>query len=132
MAISGSDVALRPSPDGRWLVYTVAGPDQLRRYDMATHTSTALAPRGHTAAWSPDGTRIAFWNAGDIWIMNADGTGVRALTEGQRYDLGIDWSPDGRWIVARSGLVDLVDAVGGGFLRLGYTTGYLGATWKPR
>lgn len=99
---------------------------------MLTKTSSVLAPRGHTAAWSLDGTRLAFLNNGDVWVMNADGAGTRALTQGPHYDLGLSWSPDGKWIVAREALIDLVDAQAGGFLRLGYTSGYLGATWKPR
>jgi Tol biopolymer transport system component len=56
-------------------------------------------------AWSPDGKRIAFTSdmdaydsVLDIYIMNADGTGVTALTQ-DRFDridyLSATWSPDG-------------------------------------
>lgn len=132
VALSGSDVAPAISPDGRKLVYTVTGPDQLRIYDLVTKASSVLAPKGHTASWSPDGARLAYWNDGDVWVMNADGTGARALVQGQRYDLGLDWSPDGKWIVARSGAIDLIDSQAGGFVRLGFAAGWLGGTWKPR
>ena len=53
-------------------------------------------------AWSPDGTRIAFYSERDgnaeIYIMNADGTAVTRLTR-TRADEGYPaWSPDGRTI----------------------------------
>jgi Tol biopolymer transport system component len=47
-------------------------------------------------AWSPDGTRIAFMEMGTIYVMNADGTGVRRLAdEGPVRDPQTPvWSPD--------------------------------------
>ena len=51
-------------------------------------------------AWSPDGSEIAFASDPDgvlsIYVMRADGTGVRRLTSS--FDSDPDWSPDGRWI----------------------------------
>lgn len=71
------------------------------------------------AAWSPDGRRIAFTRESGalvnvpgigqrierigIYVMNADGTNVRQLTEvdtpTQAEDFGPQWSPDGTRIV---------------------------------
>jgi hypothetical protein len=57
-------------------------------------------------AWSPDGTRIAFVRNEDIYVMNADGSGIQRLTHATT-PLGVgqpSWSPDGRqiaFIVAR-------------------------------
>jgi TolB protein len=54
--------------------------------------------------WSPDGRRIAFmraWgNDGDIYVMNADGSGLRRLTrnEGPGWAWLPMWSPSGRKI----------------------------------
>jgi Tol biopolymer transport system component len=55
------------------------------------------------AAWSPAGNRIAFTrcSAGscDIYVMNADGSGVARLTHGERPgEHDPTWSPDGRRI----------------------------------
>ena len=52
-----------------------------------------------TTAWSPDGTKIAFASDRDgnseIYAMNADGTGVRRVTEDPSEDLEPAWSPSG-------------------------------------
>jgi Tol biopolymer transport system component len=73
---------------------------------------TGAAAEGKVAAepaWSADGTRIAFVLStpqhlgayagdGDIYVMNADGTGLAKLTDGLR-DARPAWSPDGTRIV---------------------------------
>jgi len=46
--------------------------------------------------WSPDGKRIAFLKAGQLWTMLADGSSRRRL--GTRPAAGPSWSPDGKWI----------------------------------
>jgi dipeptidyl aminopeptidase/acylaminoacyl peptidase len=69
---------------------------------------------------SPDGTRILFTlrttdldaNAGrnDIWMVNADGTGLRQLTTHKSADVNGRWSPDGRTIYflsSRSGSMQI-------------------------
>ena len=49
---------------------------------------------------SPDETKIAYDTLGDaqedIWIMNADGTGRRRLTNDRWIDRDPTWSPDGK------------------------------------
>ena len=61
-----------------------------------------------TESWSPDGERIVFTSnrAGNwqIFVVNADGTGVRQITEGGEGILSPVWSPDGKTL-AYSGKV---------------------------
>jgi TolB protein len=59
-------------------------------------------------AWSPDGKKIAFVRlvrgvpkfaeAHEIFVMNADGGGLRRLTRNTVFDGYPAWSPDGKWI----------------------------------
>jgi TolB protein len=82
----------------------------------------------HTPAWSPDGSKIAFRyslvNAGyagslgvsgGIWVVNANGTGLRQVTQlepGTSWDYGPQWSPDGTKLVFfRADLARRADAV---------------------
>jgi TolB protein len=54
-------------------------------------------------AWSPDGSRITFMcgprERVDICVIDADGTGLRNLTNSRRFDWSPSWSPDGTRIV---------------------------------
>jgi Tol biopolymer transport system component len=58
------------------------------------------------AAWSPDGTRIAFASTRDgnyeIYVMNADGSAPRRLTNDPQSDYAPTWSPDGQRIAWRT------------------------------
>ncbi len=57
-------------------------------------------------AYSKDGKLIAYCSDSDgdadIYVMNADGSNKRQLTDAPGYDGGPFISPDGKWIVFRS------------------------------
>jgi TolB protein len=57
-------------------------------------------------SFSPDGQRILFVSDRDgdpdIYVMNADGSGVRQVTNEPGYDGGPFFSPDGSWITYRT------------------------------
>ena len=93
--------------------------------------------------WSPDGRRIAFLrgrlysnNPGGLgvhrfygyhlYVVNADGSGLRRLTRNQTYHYQLVWSPDGRTIYFGR---YLVSADGSGARRLPYIP--LTAVWSP-
>lgn len=63
---------------------------------------TALRTDEFSPSWSPDGARIAYRvnpprsDVGDIWVMDADGSGKRNLTRTPRTaEWSPAWSPDG-------------------------------------
>ena len=69
---------------------------------------------------SPDGTRVLFTlrttdldaNAGrnDLWVVNADGTGLKQLTAHKSADVNGRWAPDGRtvyFLSSRSGSMQI-------------------------
>ena len=60
----------------RLLIARSGGPIVL---DPANGTVVRL-PIAGDAVWSPDGTMLAFARAGELWLANADGSGVRRLT----------------------------------------------------
>jgi Tol biopolymer transport system component len=55
-------------------------------------------------AWSPDGTQIAYWNGGELWVMASNGSDQHALTStsaiADEAAWAPAWSPDGTRIVA--------------------------------
>jgi Tol biopolymer transport system component len=115
------------SPDGTKIAFTGADPctglyenrkhiwvmnaDGSGRVELTAEYDLDLAM---DPAWSPDGTKIAFWGHDDdrrdpdpidIYVMNADGSDLVALLNDTWADVGISprhnvaWSPDGSWIL---------------------------------
>jgi len=118
----GDEFPVEWSPDGRYLVFVhrrllADGRTQsyaLGVYDLAADTTWALAPSLEStefpaAAWSPDGTPIAFTadvrGAPDVFLVNFDGTNLRNLTRNPAWDGDPAWTPDGSRIafVSRRG-----------------------------
>jgi Tol biopolymer transport system component len=44
--------------------------------------------------WSPDGSRLAFWGPSQIFVINADGSGLQQITD-EGVNRWPTWSPDG-------------------------------------
>jgi hypothetical protein len=93
IAATAAALAIRPEPrDARMLVASgsaivAVAPDSTR---------TPLLPDAQDAAYSPDGTMLAFVRSGDLWVANADGSGQRRLaTTPNVVEWGPSWSTDG-------------------------------------
>jgi Tol biopolymer transport system component len=100
------------SPDGRSIAFLATdlrtadprlyGTD-VTLLDLATRELQTVHRCGHECfqqgglAWSPDGQSIAFGLGSGLSVVDADGSGLRQLTNGQ--DVDPSWSSDGRWIV---------------------------------
>ncbi|MHC5005014.1 MAG: protein kinase domain-containing protein, partial [Planctomycetota bacterium] len=120
------------SPDGRSLVYTTAwwndaysraGPGALWVVDLATRErrmidttdpAAGADPSGWASdavspAWSPDGTRIAYWGVRggtrDIFTVSPAGGDVIRITDDVHTDWNPIWGPDGRsiWFLSDRG-----------------------------
>ncbi|MBI3876999.1 MAG: PD40 domain-containing protein [Verrucomicrobia bacterium] len=73
--------------------------------DLTTGKRTAVARHpglNTSAAVSPDGQRVAMIlsknGSPDVYVANADGTGLLQLTKTREDESSPCWSPDGRWI----------------------------------
>jgi WD40-like Beta Propeller Repeat len=92
-------------------------------------------------AWSPDGRLIAWINANELWVMNADGSQPRRLAPGplpETYDSSPSWAPDGSRIVfatnrSPSGLA-VINRDGTGLAPIGVGVFRRGSwpAWQPR
>jgi Tol biopolymer transport system component len=93
------------SPDGRSILFIRDD----RIYVMRRNGSGAHRVRRDTfdqacPRFSPDASKISFWRgttkSGAYFVMNADGTGLRRISGGQRVGWGCpSWFPDGKRLV---------------------------------
>jgi dipeptidyl aminopeptidase/acylaminoacyl peptidase len=119
--------ALTPSPDGKWLLYTLSTPDwkEARRQTDLYLVSTeqgAKSARQMTftkekneasPAWSRDGRLFFFLSNRDapenasarnqLYVMRPDGGEARRITDAKEGVANFAQSRDGRWLVYRSG-----------------------------
>jgi Tol biopolymer transport system component len=61
----------------------------------ADGSGVAYLHDGFSPSWSPNGRRIVFALAGDLYTMNSDGSGVLPLTSSSQQEYSPAWSPDG-------------------------------------
>ncbi len=107
------------SPDGRRILFDSERDGNKEVYVMDADGGNQIRLTRNnavdtTATWSPVGGLIAFasnrdtgppynpYNL-DIYVMNADGSNVRRIVDDPEYDVGPQWSPDGRKIVFMTG-----------------------------
>jgi Tol biopolymer transport system component len=102
----GQKITFISDRDGNSEIYVMnADGLQLKRLTNSPEVDTL-------PSWSPDGKQIAFvrynllegrgderFKNAEIYIMNADGSGQRRLTDNAESDLFPSWSPDGQKIV---------------------------------
>ena len=117
----GTDPSGAPSPDGRYLSFADWTTSDLAVRDMATGkvrrlTNKEGSPPGSyevpdVSIWAPDSWQIAYnWytddlNFCDLRLMDLDGSKPRVLYHGdyEHWVHPCDWSPDGRYILAKFG-----------------------------
>lgn len=134
-----------PSPDGTQVLgirgrFPDDGQFDVIVRDLAAGSDRTVGVAGLLPRWAPSGGQIAYWSGdpfsgrwGAIAVVNADGTGNHQVSAtGRRYDArGLDWSPDGQWLIARSdSTLDLIQVATGLTLPLGYAAAYHLPSWR--
>jgi TolB protein len=150
------DLAPTWSPDGNrvaFLRYSNLDGDGMGDYELFVTGSDGSNPASFTQdkgatnpAWSPDGEFIAFDRTekehgafrSHLFVIRADGTGERRITEDSFNDYSPAWSPDGSRLAferhAADGEVDIYTIASDGteLQQLTQTSGYDGdAAWSP-
>ncbi len=144
----GVATGVRWSPDGSTLLITTQeyGGDELTGsiYRLPASGGTpVLLTTGETfpsqPRWSPDGLMIAFTaeldgENNEIFVMNADGSNERRLTDHPRDDVVPQWSHDGaeiRFSTRRNGTWDIaaVPVAGGDVRMIAETPLNVGSWW---
>ncbi len=108
------------SPDGLTIIFTryfpgtedgaVPSRGEIVALEVATRAEVQLTDLGGYnggPSFSPDGGQIAFHRSSDdgveLWLVNADGSDPRAITDTFVDEYSPAWSPDGQWLAITSG-----------------------------
>ncbi len=116
-----------PSPDGRWMLYTLSTPDwqeAKRQTDIhlvslekgvgSSRQMTFSKEKNETSPrWAPDGSFFAFLsnreapesasNRNQIYVMRPDGGEARRITDAKDGVSDFAFSRDGKWLAFRAG-----------------------------
>ncbi len=141
------------SPDGTKIAYLsqASGQNFIKTINAASGTEQRIITQitfdlttnnfcgeDFALSWSPDGTKIAFQEFGDIFTINADGSNRQNVTNSPARDSQPAWSPTGVIAYAstlsfgdgRNGL-DIKTTNGGIFAQFGYFTCSSSPVWSP-
>ncbi len=86
------------SNNGTQLVYSAS--DGLRIFNLSSGQSSAFGVDGYRILWSPDDTRMMFTNTFNMYVVNADGSGLqRVNTVSGQVLAPVGWLPDNQTVV---------------------------------
>lgn len=105
LAVAGPAQAAFPGANGK-IVFTRDAEIYTMNPDGTGQARLSTPRQGHSPAWSPNGTKIAFMGPGstfEIYTVNADGSHLRHVTPADpAVDTSPAWSPDGKKIAFAS------------------------------
>jgi Tol biopolymer transport system component len=125
----GKWIAFNSKRDGRWEIYVIKADGTAERRLTRHESQRSLSP-----SWSPDGRRIVFYvEKGDgkdqINVMNADGSGVTAVTNDAFNNIFPVWISKTRIVYGQGKQIVAVDADGSNMTSLGIESHY--ARYSP-
>ncbi|MDL1944324.1 hypothetical protein FBQ99_18470 [Chloroflexi bacterium CFX2] len=86
------------SNNGTQLVYSTS--DSLRVVNLSSGQSSAFGVDGYRLIWSPDDTRLMFTNTFNLYVVNADGSGLQRINIPSGQVLApVGWLPDNQTVV---------------------------------
>lgn len=89
------------SPDGKQIAFmTIRDEKPWVAVMDANGSNQKLLAEGLTPDWSPDGKKVSLSRPADgpilqIWIIDADGSNLKQITQSNTFKIGPSWSSDG-------------------------------------
>lgn len=107
---SGTTMCYYANPEGDYNIYTRSLDSAAKPMQITDHPAPDVLPE-----FSPDDNQIVFMSmrdssSRDMFLMNADGSNVQALTDNEDYEESPSWSPNGKEIVFTRQLRDPNDS----------------------